>query len=36
MTDLLSPAQLEARLREIGATRYHNLHPFHKLLHAWT
>ncbi len=34
MTDLLSPAQLEARLREIGATRYHNLHPFHKLLHA--
>ncbi len=34
MTDLLSPAKLEARLREIGATRYHNLHPFHKLLHA--
>ncbi len=34
MTDLLSPAELEARLREIGATRYHNLHPFHKLLHA--
>ncbi len=34
MTDLLSPDQLEARLREIGATRYHNLHPFHKLLHA--
>ncbi len=34
MTDLLSPDQLEARLREIGATRYHNLHPFHELLHA--
>ena len=34
MSDLLSPAQLEARLREIGATRYHNLHPFHRLLHA--
>ncbi len=34
MTDLLSADQLEARLREIGATRYHNLHPFHKLLHA--
>ena len=34
MSDLLSPAELEARLREIGATRYHNLHPFHKLLHA--
>jgi pyrroloquinoline-quinone synthase len=25
---------LEARLREIGATRYHNLHPFHKRLHG--
>ncbi len=25
---------MEARLREIGATRYHNLHPFHKLLHG--
>ena len=34
MSDLLSPEELEARLREIGATRYHNLHPFHKLLHA--
>ena len=34
MSDLLSPAELEARLREIGATRYHNLHPFHKRLHA--
>jgi pyrroloquinoline-quinone synthase len=26
--------QLEARLREIGATRYHNLHPFHRMLHG--
>ncbi len=26
--------QMEARLREIGATRYHNLHQFHKLLHG--
>jgi pyrroloquinoline-quinone synthase len=26
--------QLEARLREIGAARYHSLHPFHKLLHG--
>ena len=26
--------QLEAALREIGATRYHSLHPFHKLLHG--
>jgi coenzyme PQQ biosynthesis protein C len=31
---LLSPNQLEARLREIGATRYHRLHPFHKMLHG--
>ena len=33
MTNLLSPAGLEAALREIGRTRYHNLHPFHRLLH---
>ena len=26
--------ELEAALRHIGATRYHNLHPFHKLLHG--
>src|ERR1700761_57105 len=26
--------QLEAALRHIGATRYHNLHPFHRLLHG--
>ncbi len=25
---------LEAALRHIGATRYHNLHPFHRLLHG--
>jgi coenzyme PQQ biosynthesis protein C len=31
---LLSPDELERRLRRIGAERYHNLHPFHKLLHA--
>jgi len=30
----LSPDELEARLREIGAKRYHRLHPFHKLLHG--
>ena len=29
-----TPDQLEAELRHIGATRYHNLHPFHKLLHG--
>ena len=31
---LLSADELEIRLREIGATRYHRLHPFHKLLHT--
>jgi coenzyme PQQ biosynthesis protein C len=34
VTVLLAPSELEARLRQIGATRYHNLHPFHKLLHG--
>ncbi|GAN75783.1 pyrroloquinoline-quinone synthase PqqC [Acidisphaera rubrifaciens] len=34
MTALLSPDELEARLRDIGATRYHNLHPFHRRLHS--
>lgn len=33
-TPLNSAEELEAALREIGATRYHNLHPFHKLLHG--
>lgn len=31
---LLSPDELESALREIGARRYHRLHPFHKLLHG--
>jgi coenzyme PQQ biosynthesis protein C len=31
---LLSPAELEAALRDIGAKRYHRLHPFHGLLHG--
>jgi pyrroloquinoline-quinone synthase len=26
--------QLESTLRQIGAARYHNLHPFHRLLHG--
>jgi coenzyme PQQ biosynthesis protein C len=30
---LLSPDAFEAALREIGAKHYHNLHPFHRLLH---
>ena len=29
----LSPDDLEAALRGIGAERYHNLHPFHRRLH---
>ena len=32
----LSAEELERRLRDIGARRYHRLHPFHKLLHGGT
>ena len=31
---LLTAEELEAALRDIGARRYHRLHPFHKLLHG--
>jgi pyrroloquinoline-quinone synthase len=31
---LRSPAELEAALRAIGAERYHNNHPFHKLMYG--
>jgi len=31
---LMSPDELEAALRDIGARRYHRLHPFHSLLHG--
>jgi coenzyme PQQ biosynthesis protein C len=31
---LLTADELEAQLRDIGARRYHQLHPFHKLLHS--
>ena len=34
MTAVMTPDELEAALRRIGAERYHNLHPFHKLLHG--
>ncbi len=34
MTELLSPAALEAALRQVGEERYHNRHPFHALLHG--
>jgi coenzyme PQQ biosynthesis protein C len=30
----LDPAGLETALRRIGAEHYHNLHPFHRLLHG--
>jgi coenzyme PQQ biosynthesis protein C len=31
---VMTPDQLEAALRDIGAKRYHNLHPFHRMLHG--
>jgi coenzyme PQQ biosynthesis protein C len=31
---LQTPEALEAQLRDIGARRYHRLHPFHALLHG--
>jgi coenzyme PQQ biosynthesis protein C len=34
MNGLMTAADLEAALREMGAQRYHNLHPFHRLLHG--
>lgn len=34
MTELMSADGLEAALRNIGAERYHNRHPFHGLLHS--
>ena len=34
MSELMAPEELEAAQRAIGAARYHNLHPFHALLHG--
>jgi pyrroloquinoline-quinone synthase len=34
VNELLTPEDLERRLREVGAERYHNLHRFHRLLHG--
>lgn len=34
LTAPLSPGELERRLRQIGAERYHDKHPFHRLLHG--
>ncbi len=31
---LWSPEEFEAAIRAVGAERYHDLHPFHKLLHG--
>ena len=31
---LFSPEELESALRDIGAKRYHRLHPFHVMLHG--
>lgn len=32
--DVLTPQQLEERLRDVGRRRYHSLHPFHTRLHG--
>jgi pyrroloquinoline-quinone synthase len=34
MKAMLSHDEFEAAIREVGAQRYHNLHPFHKRLHG--
>jgi pyrroloquinoline-quinone synthase len=34
VSTLLSRNEFEARLKAVGAERYHNLHPFHRLLHG--
>ena len=31
---LLSPEEFQAAMEQIGAERYHSLHPFHNLLHS--
>jgi pyrroloquinoline-quinone synthase len=34
MNEPMTPVELEAQIRQVGAERYHNKHPFHHLLHA--
>ncbi|HEU4378187.1 MAG TPA: pyrroloquinoline-quinone synthase PqqC [Hyphomicrobiaceae bacterium] len=34
MSARLAPDQLEAAIRAVGAERYHDTHPFHRLLHG--
>jgi coenzyme PQQ biosynthesis protein C len=36
MTTLLTPDELEAQLRDIGARRYHRQHPFHHMMYNGT
>ena len=30
----MTPDALEAAIRRVGAERYHDKHPFHRLLHG--
>ncbi|MGB0696810.1 MAG: pyrroloquinoline-quinone synthase PqqC [Rhodospirillaceae bacterium] len=34
LTEAVSPDALHAILMDVGAVRYHNLHPFHRMLHG--
>lgn len=34
MSNALAPGEFESALRQIGAERYHDKHPFHVLMHA--
>src|SRR4249919_603935 len=34
VTKIMSPEELEQEIRAVGAERYHDKHPFHKLLHG--
>ena len=34
MSAPMSPQELEAGIRAVGAERYHDKHPFHRLLHG--
>jgi len=34
VTSLMTPDELEAAIRAVGAERYHDKHPFHRLLHG--
>jgi pyrroloquinoline-quinone synthase len=34
MSRLLTPQELETAIRQVGAERYHDKHPFHHLLHG--